>query len=206
MNLVCTVVRGEMLRRLDDSLNTSDIDESLEMLRSRPLFEIAEAREGLANDREKRHAREHIFNNDGSRGWWADDALRETGAEREKIIRSAYIKALALRKSLIDDGRPDKKLRTLWVRGLSRVEVYVFELDSEIVVQWLTPDVPEDPENPAPPPADRTNPVMDERIWACATSARIDTYVKRFSDAKYDTENRVESELPGIGIFHVIGY
>lgn len=211
MNLVCTVVRGRMLRRVDDSLNSEGIDKSIELLKSRPIFQVAAERGGLTSAEERRHARDDVFNTDDPKGWWPEGGeVGETGEQREKIFRAAYIRALEIKRECANDG-VTKRIHSLWVRGLDRVEVYVVELESEILVQWLTPDVPppSDPTKTVPPPGNLVDPITDEKIFAIGTTKRIDGYVARFDAVQgYDTNHRcaVYAELPGVKWFHVIGY
>jgi hypothetical protein len=200
-----------MLRRLDESLNAEAIDESITKFKNQTIFQVADDRGGLTSVEERRHARNDVFNTDDPNGWWPENgSVEETGSEREAIFRAAYILALDMKKKRAAEGRV-KKIHSLWVRGLDRVEVYVIELESEILVQWLTPDVPTSPEpsKTVPPPGAIVNPITDEKIFAVGTATRIDEYVARFDSAQgYDTNGRSDGypELPGVKWFHVIGY
>ena len=224
MNLVGSVVRGEVLARIDESLNREDLDESITRLKSNRLFEVADERQGLRSDEERRHAKEDAFNidaadeNASATGWWPEgQQVEETGREREEIIRAAYLRALEVKRERKAAGQ-DKPIHTLWIRGSDRVEAYVVETGLEILVQWLTPDPPEYEKSSGrttPPPADKVSPITDEGIWAVGTPARIDGYIARFDAVGgYAPERRsvgegrtVEYEgIAGAKAFHLISY
>ncbi len=211
MNLVCSVVRGSVLRASDDNLNAADVEASIAAFKDKKLYDVGEDRGGITTDEEARHAREDAFNVDNS-GWWADGGdVGETGLEREKIFRAAYIRALEIKKERYEesDGEVVKTIHTVWVRGLDRVEAYIVELEATILIQWLTPDVPPptDPSRKVPPPVDLVSPLMDENIWAVGTDRRIKTYTDMFEEAQYPMPgDRTTQPLPGITAFHVVGY
>jgi hypothetical protein len=192
MQLVSSLVRGEMLSRIDKSL-ANPTQAQLDYLKKTPLGDVAKnGYQGQGGFMKNQAERDHVDNDGLGKAWWPQD-------EKEAILRSAYIKAVEI---ALNAG-VRKPILTLWVRGMTRFEASVVETDTEILVVWLTPDPP--PEAPVPP-ADTVKPKLDEGVFAIASPERIQKYVAMLDTKGYDTKNRVEEFVPGAKVFNVISY
>jgi len=193
--LVSSVGKGNNFAELDRWLQEPTQDK-LDLLRGGDLHSVASQGGLLGDEAGRHHVEDEALGDSADRGsWWPDVP------HKAAILRSALIRALEIALA----GKVRKSVRTYWVRGMNgRMEAYILEHDHDIVVLWMTPDVPEGLER-VPPAGD--NQERTEDITAIAENERIRGYVRQFDGLGYQVPEPEDPTGEGVVLaWRVIGY
>jgi len=183
-----TIAKGRLLRLVDDNLRNPTQGFLDELTNGTAMVDLGLAKQILQPGQEG-HVNDEIFGDAGNpQAWWP------TQAEKEKIVRGGYIRALQVALA----HNPIVPIESYWVAGVPHFEMIIADCHKQVNAFLLTPQ-----------PGKALNPALtgvQEEMWTVASDARCAELRQMIPNNYGPEEPQPIPSLQGVKSLRLWGY